>query len=193
LPPTPSSPDADLRRRRIALLAMGPVIIVIVGALLFVSIRSSHHKHLTAKVSGTFLVGGAAPTFRATDLDGHPFSLASLRGRAVIVAFGASWCNPCHEEYPLLVKAAAKYADKLVVVSVMHDDLVNDERAFLGKYHVKWAAIDDNSNAISHAYRVKELPDTFFITPSGKVLTRVFGLTSQDLMDDPLNRLLATG
>ena len=110
----------------------------------------------------------------------------------MIVTFGASWCHPCNEEYPLLVKAAAKHAGKLVVVSVMHDDLVPDEHAFLRKYDVKWQAIDDSDNVISDAFHVNEIPDTFFITPSGKVLTREFGLTSQSALDKPLNRLLAS-
>lgn len=166
---------------------------MVVGALLFVSVRSHQRSVSAAKVSGTFLLGKPAPDFRATDLDGHPASLASYRGRPLIVSFAASWCHPCNQEYPLLVKAAAKHKGKLAVISVMHDDLVGDEHKFLDEFHVRWPAVDDRSNAISTAFRVGEIPDTFFITPAGVVQERVFAITSQAALNGPLNRLLATG
>jgi cytochrome c biogenesis protein CcmG/thiol:disulfide interchange protein DsbE len=192
LPPTPSSPSAEPPNRRRALVALGLAIVVVVGALLVVSIRSHNRSVSAAKVSGTFLLGKPAPDFRATDLDGHPFSLAAYRGRPLIVSFAASWCHPCNQEYPLLVKAAAKHKGKLAVVSVMHDDLVGDERNFLRQFHVPWPAVDDQSNAISAAFRVGEIPDTFFITAAGVVQERVFAITSQGALNGPLNRLLAT-
>ena len=171
---------------------MGIGIVVVVGALLLVSLRSHQRSVAAAKVSGTFLLGRAAPDFHATDLDGRAVSLASYRGRPLIVSFAASWCHPCNQEYPLLVKAAAAHRGRLAVVSVMHDDLVGDERGFLRKFHVPWRAIDDSSNAISAAFRVGEIPDTFFVTPNGVVQARVFAITSQAALDGPLNRLLAT-
>jgi peroxiredoxin len=193
LPPTPSSPGAEPRGRRVAFFALGGAIIV--GAALFLSLRS-HERSVNAagaaKVSGTFLLGKPAPDFRATDLDGRAVSLTSYRGRPLIVSFAASWCHPCNQEYPLLVKAAAARHGKLAVLSVMHDDLTGDERDFLRKFHVRWAAIDDSSNTISAAFRVGEIPDTFFITPRGVVQARVFAITSQSALDGPLNRLLAT-
>jgi cytochrome c biogenesis protein CcmG/thiol:disulfide interchange protein DsbE len=141
---------------------------------------------------GRAVVGKAAPDFTATDLDGRPVSLASYRGRALIVTFGASWCNPCRQEYPLLVEAAAKHRDKLAIVSVMHDDLSRDARAFVREFHARWPTINDESNAISSAYGVVGVPQTFFITPTGVVQARVFGITSHGALDPPLDRLLAT-
>jgi cytochrome c biogenesis protein CcmG/thiol:disulfide interchange protein DsbE len=196
LPPTPSSPGAEPRGRRRALVALGTAIVVVVGALLFVSLRSSspssRNEPTGATIAGRAVVGKPAPAFTATDLDGHPFSLASYRGRALIVSFGASWCHPCRQEYPLLVAAAAKYSNRLAVVSVMHDDLNGDARAFVKEFHARWPAINDESNAISAAYGVVGVPQTFFITPRGVVQARVYGITSHDALDGPLNRLLAT-
>jgi peroxiredoxin len=173
-------------------VALGFAIVVVVGALLFVSVRSHQRSVSAAKVSGTFLLGKPAPDFHATDLDGHRVSLAAYRGRPLIVSFAASWCHPCNQEYPLLVKAAAKHKGELAVISVMHDDLVGDEHNFLRQFHVPWPAVDDQSNAISTAFRVGEIPDTFFITSTGVVQERVFAITSQAALDGPLNRLLGT-
>jgi peroxiredoxin len=196
LPSTPSSPGAEPRVRRLAPAALAASIVVIVGALLFVSVRA-HQRSVNAanapKVSGTFLLGKPAPQFRAVDLDGRTVSLASYRGHPLILSFAASWCHPCSQEYPLLVKAAAEHRGTLAVLSVMHDDLVGDEHAFLSQFHVPWNAIDDQSNSISAAFRVAEIPDTFFITSAGVVQDRVFAITSRSALDGPLTRLLATG
>jgi cytochrome c biogenesis protein CcmG/thiol:disulfide interchange protein DsbE len=194
LPPTPSSPDAEPRGRRAALLALGVAVVVVVGALLFVSLRT-HESSTTApsgaSIAGRAVVGKPAPIFTATDLDGHPVSLASYRGRALIISFGASWCHPCRQEYPLLVAAAAKHGSRLAVVSVMHDDLSRDARSFVREFHARWPAINDESNAISRAYGVVGVPQTFFVTPQGVVQARVYGITTHDALDGPLARLLA--
>jgi cytochrome c biogenesis protein CcmG, thiol:disulfide interchange protein DsbE len=176
-------------------LALVAAIVVLVGALLAVSLRShasGGSGPAGATIAGRAVVGKPAPVFTAKDLDGRGVSLASYRGRALIVSFGASWCHPCRQEYPLLVAAAARYHSQLVVVAVMHDDLSGDARAFAREFHATWPAINDESNAISEAYGVVGVPQTFFITPSGVVQARVYGITSRAALDGPLNRLLAT-
>ena len=171
------------------------MIVVVVGTLLVVSLRSHHSTTEVpagATIAGRAVVGRPAPVFTATDLDGKPVSLASYRGRALIISFGASWCYPCRKEYPLLVEAARKYGSRLAIVSVMHDDLARDARAFVREFHARWPAINDESNAISSAYGVVGVPQTFFVTPAGVVQARVYGITSHDALDPPLERLLAT-
>jgi cytochrome c biogenesis protein CcmG/thiol:disulfide interchange protein DsbE len=195
LPPTPSSPSAEPPSRRRAFIALGLAIAVVVGALLVVSLGSQHTAMKVPKgatISGRAVVGKPAPTFTAIDLDGRSVSLASYRGRPLIVSFGASWCHPCRQEYPLLVATAAKHGAKVAIVSVMHDDLNGDARAFVKEFHARWPAINDESNAISEAYGVVGVPQTFFITPEGVVQARVYGITSHSALDPPLNRLLVT-
>jgi cytochrome c biogenesis protein CcmG/thiol:disulfide interchange protein DsbE len=167
----------------------------VVGVLLAVSLRSKDadtKEPSGATIAGRAVVGKTAPNFTATDLDGRRVSLASYRGRALIVSFGASWCHPCRQEYPLLVDAAAKHGQKLAIVSVMHHDLNGDARRFVKEFHAAWPAINDESDAISNAYGVVGVPQTFFITPKGVVQARVYGITSHRALDPPLDRLLAT-
>jgi len=152
---------SELEDQRGRLVSMVAVIALFVGALLVIAFRS----------------GGNTS--------------AALRGHPVIVTFGASWCHPCYQEYPLLVRAAALHAGRLVVVSVMYEDVKADEVRFLRREGVHWAAIDDTSNAIAEAYQVHGLPETFFITPQGVLQARGWGLTTQRALDGPLQRLLA--
>ncbi|HEX4490411.1 MAG TPA: TlpA disulfide reductase family protein [Acidimicrobiia bacterium] len=164
-----------------------------VGVLLAVSLHSRSKSDAVppdVSVKGIAAVHSLAPRFTATDLDGKSVSLASYRGRPVLVSFGASWCHPCNQEYPLLVEAAAQHHD-LAVLSVMHDDLPSDARQFVAKYHADWPAINDESNAISKAYGVNGIPQTFFITKDGTIQARVYGITSHKALDGPLNTLLA--
>ena len=158
--------------------ALAAVIVVVVGGLLFVSLRS-HSSSTKAEPSGVTIAGRAevgkpAPDFTATDLDGKAVSLSSYRGR------------------PLIVDAAAKHGSRLAIVSVMHQDLTRDARSFMRDYHAGWPAINDETNAISSAYGVVGVPQTFFITPDGVVQARVFGITSHSALDPPLKQLLAS-
>lgn len=71
----------------------------------------------------TAVEGQMAPALSVTDLDGKPRSLAEWRGRWLLVNFWATWCAPCMEEIPLLVKAQADWADrKLQVLGIAMDD-----------------------------------------------------------------------
>jgi cytochrome c biogenesis protein CcmG/thiol:disulfide interchange protein DsbE len=176
---------------------MVSVIVVVVGGLLVFSLRS--HDAAAPKVpagaivKGKAEVGRAAPTFTATDLAGKPVSLASYRGKPLILAFGASWCGPCRQEYPLLVTALAKHHGEIAIVSVMFNDLDMDAKPFLRELHANWPAVNDASGTISAGYGVNAVPQTFFITSAGVVQARVYGITSKGVLDGPLNRLLATG
>jgi peroxiredoxin len=78
------------------------------------------------------------------------------------------------------------------MLSVMHDDLAPDAKRFVDQYHAHWPAVNDESNAISRAYGVSGIPQTFFITKAGLIQARVYGITSRSALDGPLNRLLAT-
>jgi cytochrome c biogenesis protein CcmG/thiol:disulfide interchange protein DsbE len=108
------------------------------------------------------------PEISGLTLDGEPFSLASLRGRPVIVNFWGPTCIPCRQEFPLLKSMLAAHAGEgLAVVGVLMDDPPAPARDFIALYGATWPTVDDPQRAIHDAYRVAARPVSYFIDRDG--------------------------
>lgn len=130
-------------------------------------------------------VGKPAPNFTLRRLDGAGhLSLASLRGKVVVLNFWASWCYPCKQEAPALAAAAKRWADHVVVLGVDVNDSVRYARRFARKYGLTYPLVHDNHNVTSPKYGLTALPETFFIDRSGKVVEHVAGeVKAADIRD----------
>src|SRR5579859_6746110 len=77
------------------------------------------------------LIDKPAPSFQLHTIDGRTLSLASLRGRPVVLNFWASWCTACIDEHPLLLSAWRIYRQRGVeFVGVVYNDTAGDARGF---------------------------------------------------------------
>ena len=119
------------------------------------------------------LLGHMAPGFSGTDLrTGHHVSLASLRGRYVVVNFFASWCVPCQDEEPDMVTFAynqSHQAGGADVVGVVFHDETSSARQFLQSQGAIWPTVSDPGGTIAQSYGVTAPPTTFVIDPSGRI------------------------
>jgi cytochrome c biogenesis protein CcmG/thiol:disulfide interchange protein DsbE len=114
----------------------------------------------------------AAPDFSLPRLnDEGQLRLSSLRGKAVVLNFWASWCVPCQKEAPLLETAAKQYRSAgLVVVGVDAQDFRSDARRFLERYRVTYPVVrDDGTSTLTH-YDVTGFPETWFVDRSGHLV-----------------------
>ena len=170
---------------------LGAAAVVIAGAIGIVFFRGSDAT--TTRTTATVRVGSPAPEFTLRLLTGETLSLASLKGKPVLVNFWASNCPHCQQEAPIMVRMYERYRDKgLAVVSInVIWDNANDARQFVETYHLPYPVGLDAIGAIGGAYGVEATPTTFFIDKGGVVRARQDGEGSEAEIAKRIEALLA--
>jgi cytochrome c biogenesis protein CcmG, thiol:disulfide interchange protein DsbE len=138
---------------------------------------------------GAQLARGESPRAPAFDLprldENGKLSLASLRGKAVVVNFWASWCAPCKEEVPLLEAAWKRYRDRgLVVVGIDAQDFSGDARTFARKNRITYPIVHDGPGDSVGDYQVVGFPETFFVDRAGQLVgEHISGPVEEDALN----------
>jgi cytochrome c biogenesis protein CcmG, thiol:disulfide interchange protein DsbE len=123
-------------------------------------------------------VGALAPEIDLQSLTGDHVVLSQLQGRRVIVDFWATWCGPCREEFPVLVRKYKQYQGQdLVIVGVNTGDNNSDDgvRNFMRDTVVNFPIVRDLDDRLGQAYRINGLPTSIFIDRQGIVRNIVVG------------------
>jgi len=125
----------------------------------------------------TGTIGDPAPAFDLERLDAPGrVRLADLRGKVVVVNFFASWCVPCKEEAPHLIRAWERYrTSDVVLVGVVYQDEPDAARAFHDRMGQTWPIALDPDGRTSIGFGVFGIPETFFVDPEGVVRGRHIG------------------
>jgi cytochrome c biogenesis protein CcmG/thiol:disulfide interchange protein DsbE len=119
-------------------------------------------------------IGKPAPNFTLSRVDAPGrLSLASLRGKVVVLNFWASWCYPCKQEAPTLQAATKRWDNRVVVLGVDVNDPKSDARKFARTLKLSYPLVHDNHNVTSPKYGLTGLPETFFIDRNGKLVGHV--------------------
>lgn len=120
--------------------------------------------------------GAKATDFTQNDLNDHPFTLSSLRGKYVLVDFWASWCKPCRAENPNVVKAYNELKGKnfeIVGVSLDQGKAVWEEA--VKKDGLPWIHVSDLKgwkNAVAEQYGISSVPQNLLINPEGVIIAK---------------------
>ena len=143
------------------------------------------------KAAETTKIGDMAPDFTEKEPDGNRVSLADYRGKYVLLDFWASWCHPCRDENPNVVKAYARYHKKdnfeILGVSLDNERTKGAWIAAIKKDGLTWVNISDLkswSNEAAILYGVRAIPQNFLIDPNGHIIAK-------NLRGEALNRKLA--
>lgn len=113
---------------------------------------------------------GATPSLAASDLDGRPFALRSLRGRVVLVHFWASWCEPCVEELASLARLRASLRGRpFELVLVDYGEGSAKVKRFVRGHAIEAPVLLDPERRAGQAWGVAELPTSFLVDRSGRV------------------------
>ena len=128
-------------------------------------------------------VGQQAPDFALPDINGHSVSLASYRGKYLLVDFWASWCGPCRAENPNVVKVHNEFKSKnFAILGVSLDDQKDSWQEAIRADRLDWTHVSDlkkwNSKAVG-IFKFEGIPFNLLIDPQGKVIAS--GLRGDDL------------
>ena len=118
-------------------------------------------------------IGQTAPEFSLKSPEGKQLSLASLKGKYVLIDFWASWCGPCRQENPNVVKVYADFKDKgfeILGVSLDRDQKAWTEAISADK--LAWSHVWDENNTVSTLYNVSGIPMTYLLDKDGKIIAK---------------------
>jgi cytochrome c biogenesis protein CcmG/thiol:disulfide interchange protein DsbE len=123
-------------------------------------------------------VGAPAPAYASRTIDGDSVSLASLRGRAVLLNVWATWCHPCREEIPVLQALHERYRARgleLVGVRVDAEGEAAAIREFARDFRMSYPIWHDPAERVSTTFLVVGVPATFLIGRDGTLRWRRTG------------------
>lgn len=119
-------------------------------------------------------IGSDAMDFTQADTTGKPVTLASFRGKYVLIDFWASWCRPCRMENPNVVNAFNKFKGKnFTVLGVSLDREKQPWVQAIKDDNLTWTHVSDLKfwgNEVARMYRVEGIPQNFLIDPNGKII-----------------------
>ncbi|MFI2742913.1 TlpA family protein disulfide reductase [Zhouia sp. PK063] len=122
--------------------------------------------------------GKMAPNFTVKDLSQHNLSLKSFRGKYVILNFWGSWCVPCRQSHPNLIRLYKEYHPKgLEIIGIANSEKNDSTWVTAIKkdaidiwYHVRDK--DDIVSDISESFAISFLPTNILIDPKGVIIGR---------------------
>ncbi len=117
--------------------------------------------------------------FEFVNLDGQKGSLGQLRGQVVILNFWASWCTPCIEEVPSLIKLVKEFKGDVQLVAISGDSSREDIDVFLKSFpelraeniHIVW----DTDRSLMNRFNVARLPESMVLDKTHKLVKKIVG------------------
>jgi peroxiredoxin len=125
-----------------------------------------------------------APDFTLKAMTGEDITLSAYRGKVVLLDFWATWCGPCMQSIPELVRIQEKYRDKgLVVLGVSMDTLSQADdgqiQKFMRTFGITYPVMRDDGS-VSNAYYGNSpaaIPTMHIINREGKIIESIYGFS----------------
>jgi thiol-disulfide isomerase/thioredoxin len=139
-------------------------------------------------IQDSLVVGTKFPDFDETDVAGQPLSIASHKGRVVLVDFWATWCVPCRFELPNVITTYQKYHAKgFDIIGVNLDQDKTQMLSFTKDENMNWQQFFDGQrweNKLAVKYAIQAIPATYLLDGDGKII-------GKDLRGDALEQAVA--
>ena len=165
-------------------------IVVAIAALVVVLVLAFRRAPTDIR-TGT--VGKPAAAFTVQRLDGTgALTLTPTDGKVVVVNFFASWCVPCKEENPALVRVYERYrSSDVVFIGVLYQDSRDSGLSYVRDNGVTWPTGSDDDGRVAFSYGVFGIPETYFIGADGVIAGRHIGPIDETTLVNGIESLRA--
>ncbi|MCG7946360.1 MAG: TlpA family protein disulfide reductase [Candidatus Thiodiazotropha taylori] len=129
-----------------------------------------------------------------SDLDQVSYNLSEAKGKVVLINFWASWCPPCIEEMPSLIRLAELMKmDDLQVLAVNVSENRNRVARIASKLGFNFPVLLDVDKSVTKDWRIKVYPSSFLIDKQGVLRFKAIGPVEWDSEESitQVNRLLS--
>jgi len=132
-----------------------------------------------------------APPFAIKDLEGHTISTADWHGKVVLLNFWATWCGPCQEEIPDLIRLQTKYQGRLQIIGFSEDTgSVETVKSFAKRNGMNYPIAMASPELEAKFGGVMGLPTSFVLDAEGRVVQKHVGLRNPALYETEIRALL---
>ncbi len=120
---------------------------------------------------GPIGIGDPVPDFTLTTFEGQQIHLSDLRGKVVVLNFWASWCIPCEQEAAGLESVWRQYQDsgQVIFLGANYVDTEPEAKGYLAKFDITYPNGPDLGTHISQEFRIRGVPETYFIDRDGNL------------------------
>lgn len=140
---------------------------------------------------GNVEMGEEAPDFTLPTLVGEEISLSGLRGRPVLLNFWATWCAPCRIEMPELESAYKSHTtDELAIIAINREETAALVEPFVTDMGLTFDIALDEKAEVSNLYGVFNMPTSYFLDGSGRVVAIHRGPMSEEQIEEYLQLAL---
>jgi cytochrome c biogenesis protein CcmG, thiol:disulfide interchange protein DsbE len=129
------------------------------------------------------IVGSKAPDFTLQTLEGETLSLSDLEGKAVLINFWATWCEPCRIEMPFFQDRYERYSPHFDVLAVNYAEPEETVRRFVEAEGLTFTILLDRNAQIVRQYQVRGYPTTVIVDPDGIIQVYHIGIVTQRQLD----------
>ena len=188
---TATEEAGDVRRRRIAVFI--PLLVFLgLAALFLVRLGAGDASRIPSALIGHPAPATNLPALAGVEREGKPIpglDTEDFKGAVTLLNVWASWCIPCVDEVPLLVRLSRD--PRFKVVGINYKDTLENARRFLTRNGNPFAATGaDNNGRASIEWGVYGVPETFLVGRDGRIIYKLIGeITPQNLEADVKPRI----
>jgi len=188
------SPVFRIRLQKWAIFVMLTATALAIGVIVALEVFPLERSSQQNVLASSPLIGKQAPDFTLMTLGGTEVSLSQFRGQPVLINFWATWCLPCREEMPELVRSYESHkAEGLIILglNLTYSDSLPDVETFASEFNITFPILLDKDGAVAERlYRIPGVPTSIFIKRDGTIERIQVGIMTPRQIDQYVAEIL---